>query len=238
MFFVHPVEKSRRRGEATPTRAQVAFRPRPHGARKDDLGISEYCDSETRAMLRKRNASLAPPESLLELPPELMRRLLDEDTGAHSPEDAPACRTSDVKAGRTPLTLYEPPGDAASRPLPVVVLVHGGGFMSGSRGHVDAWARELCERGGFAVASAGYRLAPERPHPDGLEDVLDAVGWCRRGPALPSGRRVDKDNVALCRRPRGDVFISAALDPAVRGAAAATSPRSRVPRRGGTAAVI
>ncbi|KAH8053314.1 carboxylic ester hydrolase [Aureococcus anophagefferens] len=57
--------------------------PRPFGARRDGLGISEYCDSETRAMLEARNRTMGPPESLLDVPADVLRGLLDADNFKH-----------------------------------------------------------------------------------------------------------------------------------------------------------
>jgi dipeptidyl aminopeptidase/acylaminoacyl peptidase len=51
----------------------------------------------------------------------------------------------------------------AARPRGLVVLVHGGGFRSGSRRAMDGWAR-LLTADGYATASIDYRLAGPREH--------------------------------------------------------------------------
>lgn len=58
---------------------------------------------------------------------------------------------------------------AAAGPLPVVVLLHGGGFVRGSPAQLAALGPRLARRGALAVA-AGYRLG--LPWPAALDDVL------------------------------------------------------------------
>jgi triacylglycerol lipase len=71
-------------------------------------------------------------------------------------------------------------GDAGAQ-LPVVVFVHGGGFVQGDKGapdapfynNVGAWA----VRAGFVGVNMTYRLAPAHQWPAGSEDVDGAVRW-------------------------------------------------------------
>jgi acetyl esterase/lipase len=71
------------------------------------------------------------------------------------------------------------PSDAQGRRDPAVVLVHGGGWDSGSRGgsHLAGW---LADRG-YVVFDTDYRLAtPTSPSwPQAPGDVKCAVGWVR-----------------------------------------------------------
>ncbi|MEO8307707.1 MAG: alpha/beta hydrolase [Pseudomonadota bacterium] len=71
-------------------------------------------------------------------------------------------------------------GDAGAQ-LPVVVFVHGGGFVQGDKGAADApfynnfgaWA----VRAGFVGVTMTYRLAPAHKWPAGSVDVGAAVSW-------------------------------------------------------------
>jgi acetyl esterase/lipase len=71
------------------------------------------------------------------------------------------------------------PGEAA----PVVLFVHGGGFVRGDKhvrgtpmyDHVGAWA----VRHGAVGVTMTYRLAPESRWPAGAKDVAAAVRWVR-----------------------------------------------------------
>jgi dienelactone hydrolase len=71
------------------------------------------------------------------------------------------------------LDVFHPPLDGRSRPL--LVLVHGGGFLFGDRSDFHAEARQWAQRG-YVVATPSYRLASSFP-PDGFDDpgpALDA----------------------------------------------------------------
>jgi acetyl esterase/lipase len=54
----------------------------------------------------------------------------------------------------------------------VVLLVHGGGFTSGSPRTHRKFAAVLSKASGNRVLVPGYRLAPEHPFPAGLDDVV------------------------------------------------------------------
>lgn len=60
---------------------------------------------------------------------------------------------------------------------PVVLWIHGGGYVVGSNAYEQRWAVALCGAIDCAVVSAGYRLAPEHPYPAGLDDLRSAVDW-------------------------------------------------------------
>jgi acetyl esterase/lipase len=68
---------------------------------------------------------------------------------------------------------------------PVVVWIHGGALIMGSRTGIPAFLRELARDPGYAVVSIDYRLAPETKLPAIIEDIQDAHRWVRtQGPAL------------------------------------------------------
>lgn len=61
--------------------------------------------------------------------------------------------------------------------LPVLVYMHGGGFVLGGLESLDLLCRTLAARTPCLVVSVDYRLAPEHPFPCGLEDCYDAAVW-------------------------------------------------------------
>ena len=74
---------------------------------------------------------------------------------------------------------------AGSMPVPVLVYIHGGCLMYGSRKSVDTWQLELYLQAGYAVVSIDYRLAPETKLPAIIEDLRDAFRWIAEvGPGL------------------------------------------------------
>ncbi|MGH8227109.1 MAG: alpha/beta hydrolase fold domain-containing protein [Steroidobacteraceae bacterium] len=97
--------------------------------------------------------------------------------------------TRDVSYGeneRQRLDIFEPAGAAApqaGRKAPVLMFVHGGGFVGGDKhmpgspynDNVALWA----VRHGLVGINITYRLAPQFRWPSGAEDVAAAVAWAR-----------------------------------------------------------
>jgi acetyl esterase/lipase len=72
---------------------------------------------------------------------------------------------------------------------PVVVVIHGGGFASGSIATHRALAANIAHAAGGRALVVGYRLAPEHPFPAGLDDAVCTYRWLlERG--TPPGRVV------------------------------------------------
>jgi len=68
---------------------------------------------------------------------------------------------------------------------PVVVIIHGGALINGSRSGGDSRLAESLLHAGYAAVSIDYRLAPETKLPDLVQDVEDAIAWVyREGPRL------------------------------------------------------
>jgi pimeloyl-ACP methyl ester carboxylesterase len=62
--------------------------------------------------------------------------------------------------------------------MPVVVYVHGGGFVRGNR-HSNRNVSDYFASLGLVAVNATYRLAPEAKWPAGSRDVARAVNWVR-----------------------------------------------------------
>jgi acetyl esterase/lipase len=68
---------------------------------------------------------------------------------------------------------------------PVVVWIHGGALLMGSRSGVPQQLLKLCRTEGYALVSLDYRLAPQVKLPGIIEDIEDAFRWLRdQGPKL------------------------------------------------------
>jgi acetyl esterase len=80
----------------------------------------------------------------------------------------------DVQVDGVACRLHRPLGQ--DRP-PLLVYLHGGGWIVGGLGSHELVARSLCARAGVAVLAVEYRLAPEHPFPAPLEDCLTAARW-------------------------------------------------------------
>lgn len=72
-----------------------------------------------------------------------------------------------------------------TEPRPVLMWIHGGALIMGSREGLPAYQLERYLAAGLTVVSIDYRLAPETKMPAIIEDVRDAYAWIlREGPAL------------------------------------------------------
>jgi acetyl esterase/lipase len=68
---------------------------------------------------------------------------------------------------------------------PVIIWIHGGALIFGSRAMLPDDERQRFLAAGFVVAAIDYRLAPETKLPEILNDVGDALHWIRtEGPRL------------------------------------------------------
>lgn len=72
--------------------------------------------------------------------------------------------------------VYRPAG--VEKPLPAVLMIHGGGWNSGDRTIQRPLAKALASRG-FVTIPVEYRLIPEALYPAGLIDVKRAIEWVR-----------------------------------------------------------
>ena len=92
--------------------------------------------------------------------------------------------TRDARYGTDPrhrLDVFTPTARAAA-PLPVLVFVHGGGFVAGDKqgpdgspfyANIGVWAA----RNGMVGVNITYRLAPANPYPAAQQDVAAALAW-------------------------------------------------------------
>ncbi|MGV0745847.1 alpha/beta hydrolase fold domain-containing protein [Mycolicibacterium sp. XJ870] len=81
----------------------------------------------------------------------------------------------------------------ATRPLPAIIWLHGGGWRLGDRTGRPDLTEHFATRG-YVMASIDYRLAPATRHPGQLFDVRAAVRWLREhAPELG----LDPDRIGL-----------------------------------------
>lgn len=74
-----------------------------------------------------------------------------------------------------PVRLYRPKGKIGNSPA--IIYIHGGWFISGGYETHDEIVRKLSNATGAVVLFVDYRLAPENPFPEGLNDCKDATEW-------------------------------------------------------------
>ena len=91
---------------------------------------------------------------------------------------------------------------------PAVILIHGGGFDSGSKdfGGMTALCEELASSG-VAAFSVDYRLAPEFAFPSQVNDVTDALEWLR-DPQQVMELNIDPERIGLFGSSAGAIIAS------------------------------
>ncbi len=84
--------------------------------------------------------------------------------------------------GRAPLmdAFIPRSGPNARGSIPVVIIVHGGGWEAGDKVTYVSPIFELLARAGFAWFSIDYRLTPYVRNPDQLEDLRTAIRYVRQ----------------------------------------------------------
>ncbi|MCP3730267.1 alpha/beta hydrolase [Sphingomonas sp. MG17] len=107
------------------------------------------------------------------------------------------------------LDIYRPAG---AKPAPILVFVHGGGFMKGDKGDAGSWANanvgRMAARAGLVGVVINYRLAPDHQWPAGAEDVGAAVAWLKLHAAEYGG---DADRIVLAGTSAGAVHVAGFL---------------------------
>jgi acetyl esterase len=137
--------------------------------------MADELHPQARAVLDIVDAAPRPPTYALSV--ESARAVLDEFF-ANADPDPVGGEVSEFSvegpAGDVPVRFYTPGGEG---PQPVLVYLHGGGWVLGGLDSVDNVCRAVCRRAECAVLSVDYRLAPEHPFPAALEDCYAAVSW-------------------------------------------------------------
>lgn len=161
------------------TREQMAALAQKYAGRQPD--------PEMAAVLRVLISS--DPKPFYELPPKLARRhptpadgvkaLLKERGASTDPEDVGDVdnRSFEGPGGDVKLRIYTPASAVEGQALPVVLYIHGGGWVIADLDTYDASARAICNGAHAIVVSTHYRQAPEHKFPAAHEDTYAAYQW-------------------------------------------------------------
>ncbi|SDZ48912.1 alpha/beta hydrolase [Herbiconiux ginsengi] len=140
-------------------------------------------DAASARFIELYGAALELPQGGADVEPELTAQigreraqLLSTPGRALLSPEARAVEVADhVSDSGLALRSYVP--EAGGAGLPVVVYLHGGGFVTGSIAMNDTTCRILAAEGHLVVVSVEYRLAPEHPYPQPLDDAESALEW-------------------------------------------------------------
>lgn len=104
------------------------------------------------------------------------------DAGLTTPDDV--IRFDNIRYGKNKkwqtLDVYRPKEEtnAELSKLPVIISVHGGGWVYGTKEVYQFYCMSLAQRG-FAVVNFNYRLAPENKFPASIQDTDSVFLWVR-----------------------------------------------------------
>lgn len=141
-------------------------------------------DADTKAFLDQAAASGAPPLEQLPVPEARnFIRMLFGDVAREQVKRVED-RTISANGANIPIRIYTPDGKA---PLPILVYLHGGGWVIGDVESYDPACRTLANGAGCVVVSVDYRLAPEHKFPTGPEDCYAALKWVAENAASLGG---------------------------------------------------
>jgi acetyl esterase len=112
------------------------------------------------------------------LPVAQARQAYRAGVGATAFPPVPLARVEDFHisgpAGDIPARLWS---DSHEADQPVLLYLHGGGFVIGCIDTCEAMCRQVAKQSGAAVVAIDYRLAPEHKFPAGLHDSFAALQW-------------------------------------------------------------
>ncbi|MFI6600090.1 alpha/beta hydrolase [Nonomuraea sp. NPDC050536] len=164
------------------------------------------------------------PPFLYELGPEGARKVLDDLQAAPiaKPDVDDKWIVVPAAVGNVRVRIVKPVGSTGT--LPVVLYVHGGGWVIGNAGTHDRLVRELAVGAGAAVVFVEYDRSPEARYPVALEQAYATAHWIAKFGAEegldPSRLAVAGDSVGgnmtaaltILAKQRGDVrFVHQSL---------------------------
>lgn len=119
----------------------------------------------------------ASPPFLYELGPEGARKVLDDLQAApvDKPEVTEKGITVPAGVGDVQVRIVKPVGSQST--LPVVLYVHGGGWVLGNAGTHDRLVRELAVGTNAAIAFVEYDRSPEAKYPVAIEQAYATAQW-------------------------------------------------------------
>ncbi|WP_375004962.1 alpha/beta hydrolase [Bacillus velezensis] len=162
----------------------------------------------------------ANPPYLFDLGPEKGREAVDEvqsDLIDKLPVDIEDIMISGGPSGQVSVRIMRPQNAPAH--LPVIVYIHGAGWVFGNEHTHDRLIRELAVGAQAAIVFPNYTLSPEAKYPTAIEEIYAVVKWAaengRENGMIPESLTIAGDSVGgnmtaavtLMAKARGDLNI-------------------------------
>jgi acetyl esterase/lipase len=144
-------------------------------------------------------AATANPPYLFDLGPEVGRKTVDEVQSGEiaKPDVSEEWVTVPAPAGDVRVRIITPPnatGPGAAGPLPVIIYIHGAGWVFGDAHTHDRLVRELAAGVNAAVVFPDYSLSPEARYPAAIEQNYATARWIIENGAA---RGLDTSRIAV-----------------------------------------
>jgi acetyl esterase len=192
--------------QISPVRSTSTFHaPDDHGQQWANPEMQAVLD-QLAALGGKPLEQLTPQEARRQpFPADAVTALLKKRGQSTTPE-----RVADVEdksingpGGEIAIRIYTPEGQG---PFPVIVYIHGGGWVIADLDVYDSSPRALANAAQAIVVSTHYRLAPEHPFPASHEDVFTAYQWVRENAGSHQG---DSNRIAVAGESAGGNMAAA-----------------------------
>jgi acetyl esterase/lipase len=129
--------------------------------------------------------------------------------------------------GKSQIMDLAMPKERAEKPRPLVVVIHGGGWLEGDKSSFTTAERRIpgnifdFAARGLAAAAINYRLSGEAHYPAGLDDCRRAIAWLR---AHAAEYQLDPERIGAYGNSAGGhlALLLATAEPHVRVRAAAS----------------
>ena len=170
--------------------------PEPPKANKEMQAVLD----QLSALGGKPIEQLTPEEARKQpTPADAVKALLEKRGKSAEPEPVAKVENKSIagSGGEIPIRIYTPAGPG---PFPVVLYIHGGGWVIADLAVYDSSPRALANAAKAVVVSTHYRLAPEHPFPASHEDVFTAYKWVRANAASFNG---DPNRIAVAGESAG-----------------------------------
>ena len=132
-------------------------------------------------------------------PADAVKQLLKKSGKSIEPEAVTKVENKSIAGpgGDIPIRIYTPEGRG---PFPVIVYIHGGGWVIADLDTYDSSPRALANACKAVVVSTHYRQAPEHPFPASHEDTFAAYKWSLENAASFNG---DPSRIAVAGESAG-----------------------------------
>lgn len=141
-------------------------------ASSDDRALAE----DVRSFIEDFRAAGGQP--FHEHPLEEVRELYSASCVANGLRPVETRMVTEIDHDGLRLRLYDPT-ERGSSPTPVILFLHGGGWVMGDLATHDGLVRRIATTTALPVLAVEYRLAPEHPYPAAIDDARSALEWLR-----------------------------------------------------------